>query len=80
MVLPEGPDMPVAARKIIPEDILPDAAFAPLRAERRAALLPIKRLRRVARQVEVGEAPATSYWRFGKRRRRNICAAARECL
>jgi hypothetical protein len=48
MVLPEGPDMPAAARQIIPEDILPDAAFAPLRAERRAALLPIKRLRRIA--------------------------------
>jgi hypothetical protein len=44
------------------------------------AMLTPKRLRRVARQVEVGEAPATSYWRFGKRRRRNICAAASRVL
>jgi hypothetical protein len=40
--------MPSAARKITPEDIVPDAAFAPLRRERRAALLPVKRLRRIA--------------------------------
>ena len=39
--------MPAATRKITPEDILPDAAFAPIRRERRAALLPVKRLRRI---------------------------------
>ena len=39
--------MPAADRKITPEDILPDAEYAPQRGERRAALLPIKRLRRV---------------------------------
>jgi len=40
--------MPAAAREITPEDIVPDAAYAPLRRERRAALLPVKRLRRIA--------------------------------
>ena len=39
--------MPVAQRKITPADLLPDAEFAQVRRERRAALLPIKRLRRV---------------------------------
>ncbi len=34
-------------RKITPEDILPDDAFAKVRRERRAALLPTKRLRRI---------------------------------
>ena len=40
--------MPAAARKITAADILPDAAFAAERKARRAALLPAKRLRRVA--------------------------------
>jgi hypothetical protein len=39
--------MPAAARKVTPEDLLPDAEYASVRRERRAALLPIKRLRRV---------------------------------
>jgi hypothetical protein len=39
--------MPLDLRKITPEDILPDAEFAKVRRERRAALLPTKRLRRV---------------------------------
>ena len=39
---------PAAARRITRQDILPDAAFAPVRRERRAALLPVKRVRRVA--------------------------------
>jgi hypothetical protein len=39
--------MPLAQRRITPEDLLPDAEFAKVRRERRAALLPIKRLRRV---------------------------------
>jgi hypothetical protein len=39
--------MSVNARRITPEDLLPDAEFAKVRRERRAALLPIKRLRRV---------------------------------
>lgn len=39
--------MPKDARVITPEDLLPDAEFAKLRRERRAALLPIKRLRRI---------------------------------
>jgi len=39
--------MPAAERRIDPSDLLPDAEFARVRKERRAALLPIKRLRRV---------------------------------
>jgi hypothetical protein len=39
--------MPVATRQITRADILPDAEFAKVRKERRAELLPIKRLRRV---------------------------------
>jgi hypothetical protein len=39
--------MPEALRHITPEDLLPDAEFAKVRRERRAALLPVKRLRRV---------------------------------
>ncbi|MBI1405317.1 MAG: DUF3501 family protein [Caulobacter sp.] len=40
--------MPVADRTITPADIMPDSEFARVRSERRAALLPTKRLRRVA--------------------------------
>ncbi len=40
--------MPASLRQITPSDLLPDAEFAKVRKERRAALLPIKRLRRVA--------------------------------
>jgi len=40
--------MPAAARQITREDIVPDATYAPQRRERRAALLPVKRLRRIA--------------------------------
>jgi hypothetical protein len=39
--------MPAAARQITPADLIPDADYARERRERRAALLPIKRLRRV---------------------------------
>ena len=39
--------MPAAERRIDPSDLLPDAEFARVRKERRAALLPIKCLRRV---------------------------------
>jgi hypothetical protein len=39
--------MPADARQITPADLLSDAEFARVRRERRAALLPIKRLRRV---------------------------------
>ena len=39
--------MPVDQRRITPADLLPDADFAKVRKERRAALLPVKRLRRV---------------------------------
>jgi hypothetical protein len=39
--------MPAAARRIEPADLIPDAEFAKTRRDRRAALLPIKRLRRV---------------------------------
>ena len=42
--------MPAQARKVTPEDLLPDPEYAKVRKERRAALLPVKRLRR----VEVG--------------------------
>ena len=40
--------MPAAARQITPTDLIPDAAYAEQRRERRQALLPVKRLRRVA--------------------------------
>ena len=39
--------MPAADRRIEPGDLLPDAEFAKVRRERRSALMPIKRLRRV---------------------------------
>jgi hypothetical protein len=40
--------MPAQLRRIVPEDLISDAEFARERKARRAALLPIKRLRRVA--------------------------------
>jgi hypothetical protein len=40
--------MPVAKRRITSADILPDSVFAQERKARRAALLPSKRLRRIA--------------------------------
>ena len=39
--------MPADARKVTPEDLISDAEYAKVRKERRAALLPLKRLRRV---------------------------------
>jgi len=39
--------MPLAQRRITPEDILPDAEFAKRRKAWRAELLPVKRLRRI---------------------------------
>jgi hypothetical protein len=39
--------MPKSARRIEPSDLIPDPEFAKVRKERRAELLPIKRLRRV---------------------------------
>jgi hypothetical protein len=39
--------MPASARLITPSDLIPDADYARQRRERRLALLPIKRLRRV---------------------------------
>lgn len=39
--------MPETLRKITREDLIPDAEFAKVRKERRAALLPTKKLRRV---------------------------------
>lgn len=39
--------MPAALRQVTTADILPDAEYAKQRAERRAALTPIKRLRRM---------------------------------
>jgi hypothetical protein len=39
--------MPASARQITPADLIPDADYARQRSERRQALLPIKRLRRV---------------------------------
>jgi len=39
--------MPPALRRIEPADLIPDAEYARLRKDRRAALLPVKRLRRV---------------------------------
>jgi len=49
--------MPASARKIVPEDLIPDAAFRAERAQRRAALLPRKKLRR----IELGPH-ATAYF------------------
>jgi hypothetical protein len=40
--------MPANLRQVTREDIVSDAAYAPLRKQRRAALLPVKKLRRVA--------------------------------
>jgi hypothetical protein len=40
--------MPPAKRQITPSDLIPDDEYARQRRERRAALLPIKRLRRVS--------------------------------
>lgn len=40
--------MPASEHRITPADLIPDADYARQRAERRAALLPVKRLRRVA--------------------------------
>ncbi len=40
--------MPASQRRILPSDLLPDADYALQRRERRAALLPVKRLRRIA--------------------------------
>ena len=39
--------MPASQRQVTRDDILPDADFAKVRKERRAALLPVKRLRRI---------------------------------
>jgi hypothetical protein len=39
--------MPSESRRITPGDLIPDAEYAKVRRERRAALLPLKRLRRV---------------------------------
>jgi hypothetical protein len=39
--------MPASTRQVTPQDLLPDVEFARVRRERRAALLPIKRLRRL---------------------------------
>jgi hypothetical protein len=39
--------MPASERQITAEDIIPDSEFAQVRKERRASLLPIKRLRRI---------------------------------
>lgn len=39
--------MPVATRQITRQDLIPDAEFAKVRKERRASLLPMKRLRRI---------------------------------
>lgn len=39
--------MPAETRRVTPEDLLPDEEYARVRRERRQALLPIKRLRRV---------------------------------
>ncbi len=40
--------MPISERRITPADLVSDADYARQRSERRAALLPVKRLRRVA--------------------------------
>lgn len=40
--------MPASTRQVTPDDLIPDADYARVRKERRAELLPIKRLRRVS--------------------------------
>jgi len=40
--------MPASERRVTLQDLLPDAEYAKVRKERRAALLPVKRLRRQA--------------------------------
>jgi hypothetical protein len=40
--------MPAELRRVTPDDIIPDAEFAAQRRARRAALLPLKQLRRIA--------------------------------
>ncbi len=40
--------MPASTRQITPADLIPDAEYARQRKDRRAALLPVKRLRRVS--------------------------------
>jgi hypothetical protein len=40
--------MPTAIREVTPKDLIPDAEFALVRKARRAALLPTKKLRRIA--------------------------------
>lgn len=40
--------MPAASRQITPADLIPDAEYASQRRDRRTALLPVKRLRRVS--------------------------------
>jgi hypothetical protein len=49
--------MPASARKVAPEDLVPDDVFRAERAQRRAALLPRKKLRR----IELGPH-ATAYF------------------
>ncbi len=49
--------MPASARKVVPEDLIPDDLFRQERAQRRAALLPRKKLRR----IELGPH-ATAYF------------------
>jgi hypothetical protein len=49
--------MPAADRVITPADIMPDAEFGKVRRERRAALLPTKKLRR----IDLGPS-ATAYF------------------
>lgn len=39
--------MPAETRQVTPADLIPDAEYAKQRRERRAALLPVKRLRRI---------------------------------
>lgn len=39
--------MPADQRQVTPADLMPDAEFAKVRKDRRAALMPVKRLRRV---------------------------------
>lgn len=40
--------MPASERRVTPQDLLSDADYAKVRKERRATLLPVKRLRRVS--------------------------------
>jgi hypothetical protein len=46
--LREFETVPASQRRVTPGDIVPDAEFAKVREQRRAALLPLKQLRRVA--------------------------------